>query len=60
MHQPKPIDTSRIKLPPDQVPYVNLAEAEKQYDKNAARETLKANIARGDRIIRWPNAKKGP
>ena len=89
-YEPKPIDTSRIKLPegvselteqlaenahdiwaarrlaegwtygttrndeqkkhPCLVPYAELPESEKQYDRNAAMETLKAIIALGYRI----------
>ena len=89
-YQPKPIDTSRVKLGddllelterlaenahdvwarrrlsegwtwgpkrddaakkhPDLVPYVDLPDSEKQYDRSAAMETLKAIVALGYRI----------
>ncbi len=91
-YQPKPIDTSRVKLPPelrglprrlaehnhdvwarermrqgwqwgrvrddakkthpDLVPYRDLPRAEKVFDVNSVRETLKAAIALGHRITR--------
>lgn len=37
---------------PDLVPYQDLPESEKEYDRNAAMETLKAIIALGYRIIK--------
>jgi hypothetical protein len=36
---------------PDLVPYVQLSESEKQYDRNTVFETLKAIIALGYRIV---------
>jgi hypothetical protein len=40
------------KLHPSLVPYEQLPESEKDYDRNAAMETLKAIVAYGYRIIR--------
>jgi hypothetical protein len=37
---------------PDLVPYTDLPDAEKQYDRNAAMETLKAIVALGYTIAR--------
>ncbi len=37
---------------PDLIPYSELAESEKEYDRNAAMETLKAIIALGFKIER--------
>lgn len=40
------------KLHPDLVPYEDLEESEKEYDRNSAIETLKAVIALGYKIIK--------
>ena len=37
---------------PDLVPYEELSEAEKEYDRNAAVGTIKAILSRGYRIVR--------
>jgi hypothetical protein len=37
---------------PDLIPYAELPEPEKEYDRKAAMETLKAIIALGYRIVR--------
>ncbi len=37
---------------PDLVPYKELSEAEKEYDRNAAVGTIKAILSRGYRIVR--------
>lgn len=39
------------RLHPSLVPYEELSEAERQYDRNAALETLKAVIALGYRVV---------
>lgn len=43
---------------PDLVPYADLPESEKQYDRNAAMETLKAIVALGYRFV--PRERSGP
>lgn len=43
---------------PDLVPYADLPESEKQYDRNAAMETLKAIAALGYRLV--PCERSGP
>lgn len=40
------------KLHPDLVPYDELAESEKEYDRNSAMETLKAVLALGYEIVK--------
>ena len=63
MYNPKPIDTSDIILPddllaltesikttPQLVPYSDLPEEEKEYDRNTALETLKLIIKLGYEI----------
>jgi hypothetical protein len=43
---------------PDLVPYADLPESEKQYDRNAAMETLRAIVALGYRLV--PCERLGP
>jgi ryanodine receptor 2 len=47
-----PVRDDALRRHPDLVPYADLPEGEKRYDRNAASETLKAIIARGYRITR--------
>jgi hypothetical protein len=47
-----PARDDAAKRHPDLVPYAELSEAEKQYDRTTAMETLKAIIALGYRIER--------
>jgi len=39
---------------PDLIPYADLTDSEKQYDRNASMETLKAIVALGYRIEKAP------
>ena len=45
-----PERNDRLKKHPDLVPYDKLSQSEKQYDRTAAMETLKAILAMGYRI----------
>jgi len=45
-----PTRDDRAKLHPDLVPYGELADSEKQYDRNSVVETLKAILAAGYEI----------
>lgn len=47
-----PVRDDRLKLHPCLVPYEELPESEKQYDRNAALETLKMIIALGYQIVK--------
>jgi hypothetical protein len=47
-----PRRSDRAKTRPDLVPYSQLSESEKDYDRETARETLKAVLALGFRIAR--------
>lgn len=47
------------RLHPSLVPYDELSESERQYDRNAALETLKAVIALGYRVVP-PDERPGP
>ena len=46
-----PVKRGDIKQTPLLVPYAELSEAEKQYDRDLAMETLKAILALGFRIV---------
>ena len=49
---PGPRRDDAAKTHPDLVPYAELPDSEKQYDRNAAMETLKAIMALGYRMVR--------
>ncbi len=53
-----PIQDPVAKHHPDLIPYDQLSEAKKQYDRNAAMETLKAIIALGYRIVKADPAQR--
>ncbi len=47
-----PARDDAAKRHPDLVPYADLSDSEKQYDRDTAMETLKAIIALGYRIVK--------
>jgi ryanodine receptor 2 len=53
-----PSRDDRAKKHPDLVPYAELPDPEKQYDRNAALETLKAIVALGYRIEQAASAQR--
>lgn len=49
--RPGPVRDDARRTHPSLVPYDDLSDAERQYDRNAALETLRAMLALGYRII---------
>lgn len=47
-----PTRNDALKQHPDLIPYADLPEGEKQYDRNTAMQTLKAIVALGYRIVK--------
>ena len=51
-YTPRPVQIDKLKTHPDLVPYEELSEGEKEYDRNTAMNTIKLVIKLGYDLVK--------